>query len=63
MIAIWPNGDWWDLEEGEPPSYKSDDYFTLELPEEGVECVEEFVIEYLESVDLGVACEKRSGLR
>lgn len=55
---VYADGDYYSSEEyDEHPSYKSDDFYILEVPED-VD-VDEFITEYLTAVDLGVSCEQR----
>lgn len=54
---IYPNGDYYSCEDyDEHPTWASDDFYILEIPED-VEEVEEYIIEHLMAVDLGDSCE------
>ena len=57
---VYPDGEHFSCEEyDEHPSWKSDDYFILEIPDE-VNDVDNFIYEYLTEVDLGDSTEQRS---
>lgn len=60
-FMVYPDGDYFDCDEyDEHPSWKSDDFYILEIPED-VEDPEDYIEEHLLAVDLGSSCEKRNG--
>lgn len=62
-VLIWPNGDYWLSEDGEPPSYKSDDYLEFSIDDidfDEFEDVDEWVEVKLQEVDLGTSTNKRT---
>lgn len=57
---IYPDGDYFSCEEyDEWPSYKSDDFWVLEVPDE-VEDDDEYIYEQITAVNLGSNCEQKT---
>ena len=57
---IYPNGDYYDAENyDEHPSWHSDDYYVLEVPDE-VEDDDQYIEEHINAVDLGESCEQKT---
>lgn len=57
---IYPDGEYFSCENyDEHPSWKSDDYYILEIPDT-VDDVDDYIVEYLTEVHLGESCEQRS---
>jgi hypothetical protein len=55
---LYANGDYYCCDDyDEHPSYMSDDFMTVEVPDD-VD-VDDYMVEYQSSVDLGECCEQR----
>jgi hypothetical protein len=60
-VYIWMDGTYHLAADGEPPTYMSDDYFIVEIPDD-IECVDEFVSVYIAEVNLGSSTDTRTNL-
>lgn len=59
-VYIWADGSFHNPEDGEAPSWKSDDYKIVEVPELIDEDLEDWIFNYVNEVYLGDMCERRT---
>lgn len=62
-LYIWMDGSYQNTEEEgiDPPSWKSDDFYVVEVPED-VEDIDEFAYLYVHEADLGTSTDSRTKL-
>lgn len=59
-IYIWADGSYHLADDGEPPSWKSDDYLILDIEGEDIDCLDEWVHLKLTEVNLGSCTETKT---
>lgn len=59
-VLIWPDGDYWLTDEGEPPAYKSDDYLEISLEDEDIEDIDDWVYAKTLEVNLGSSTDSKT---